>query len=50
MNKKGFIVWDTLIPWIIALIVLVLVVLIYVGLSGKGTGLISYLKDLMRFR
>jgi len=47
-GKKGQI-WQTLIPWIIGVAVLVSVIILYVILSGKGTGAIEYIKNLMRF-
>ena len=47
-NKRGQ-VWETLIPWIIGVGVLVLVVLIFMILSGKGQGAIEYFKNLVRF-
>ncbi len=47
-GKKGQ-VWDTLIPWIIAVAVLVLMIIIFMILKGKGTSAITYLKNLLRF-
>ena len=47
-NKKGELVWDELIPWLIALMVLALVVIVYMILSGKGQGYIDYIKDVLR--
>jgi len=47
-SKKGQI-WQTLIPWIIGVAVLVLILILYVILSGKGTGAIEYFKNLVRF-
>lgn len=41
--------WDTLIPWMIAFGVLVLMLLLYLILSGKVDGAIQYFKDLLRF-
>lgn len=48
--KKGQIVWDTLIPWIIAILVLGLTLVIYFLINDKGTGAIEYFKNLVRFR
>lgn len=48
INKKGQI-WQTLIPWMIGLGVLVLIIVIFLILSGKGSGAITYLRNLMRF-
>ena len=47
-SKKGQI-WGTLIPWMIGLAVLVLVVILFVILSGKGYGAIEYIKNILRF-
>jgi len=47
-NKKG-VMWDNLIPWIIAVAFLVLAGLIYLILSGKMQGAIEYFKNLVRF-
>ncbi len=47
-NKKGQI-WETLIPWIIGAVALVLVIIVFVILSGKGQGAIDFFKNLMRF-
>lgn len=48
MNRKG-VVWDTLIPWLIGLAVLVLGFVLYQALYGKGQGIIEYVKDFVRF-
>lgn len=48
--KKGQLVWDTLMPWIIAIVVLILSFVLYYVLKGKGTGAIEFFKDLVRFR
>ena len=48
-EKRGQLAWDTLIPWIIALGVLILILMLYLGLSDKGKGLLEYLKNLLRF-
>lgn len=47
-NKKGELVWDELIPWLLALMVLALVIIVYMILSGKGQGYIDYIKDVLR--
>ncbi len=47
-SKKGQ-MWETLIPWMIGAAVLVLVVIIFVILSGKGQGAIEFFKNLVRF-
>ena len=47
-GKKGQI-WETLIPWIIGIAALVLVAIVFVILSGKGQGAITFFKNLVRF-
>lgn len=47
-DKKGQI-WETLIPWIIGLLVLVVILGFYFVLSGKGTAAIDFVKNLFRF-
>jgi len=49
MNKKGDIEWDTIIYWIIAVLVLVLGFFLYKVLAGKGISALEYLKNLFRF-
>lgn len=49
MNKEGDIEIETLIWWIVALVVLVVVILGFFVLQGKGTGALEYLKNLLRF-
>ena len=48
INKLGQ-TWETLIPWIIAIAFLILIVIVYMILKGKGGGAIDYLKNLLRF-
>ena len=49
MNKKGDVDIDTLVFWIIAILVLV----VFIGgmfiLKGKGVGALDYIKELFRF-
>jgi len=47
-GKKGDIAWDTMIGWIIAIAVLVLIVILFFVLNGKGTNMIDYIKGLFR--
>jgi len=47
-DKKGQ-AWETLIPWIIAIVVLILSFGLYMILSGKGEGAINFLKDIFTF-
>ena len=49
-SKKGDIELDQLGWWILAFAVLVLMILGYFILSGKGTGILEYLKNLFRFK
>ena len=48
LGKKG-VVWDTLAPWIIALVVLLLTAILYGLITGKGKGAIEFFKNLWRF-
>ncbi len=48
MRKRGQ-VWGTLIPWIIGAAFLVMIVIVFMIISGKGAGAIEYLKNLFRF-
>ncbi|MBX4196469.1 hypothetical protein KW805_02695 [Candidatus Pacearchaeota archaeon] len=47
--KRGEVAWDTLIPWMIALVAAVIVFFVYAILADKGGGALQYLKDLFRF-
>ena len=49
-RKKGAIELETLAYWIIAFIVLVIIVIGYLIISGKGTGILEHIKNLFRFR
>ncbi len=49
LTKRGELVWDKLIVWIIAIVVLVLGILLIVGLGDKGQGAIEYLKGFFSF-
>ncbi len=49
-NKKGELIWDELIPWIIGAIVLALFIFVYIILSGKGHEYIDYIKNVLRIR
>lgn len=48
-GKRGQLIWDKLIPWIIALGVLLLMILLYFILSGKGNEALEYIQSLFRF-
>ncbi len=47
--KKGELVWDELIPWIIAFGVAALMSFLIFILSGKGRSVLEYLKSIFRF-
>jgi hypothetical protein len=49
MAKKGQLEWDTLIPWIIGIAVLILAFVLYKIFYGKGVGALTFLKNLFRF-
>lgn len=42
--------WETLIPWLIAVALLVLVLSYYFILRGKGEGALEFFKNLLKFR
>jgi len=48
LNKKAQ-MWDTLIPWLIALGVLVLAFVLYSVLTGKANSAIEFIRNLLRF-
>ena len=47
-NKKGQ-MFDTLLPWIIGLVVLVIILGFYFFFSKNGLSAIEYIKNLFRF-
>ncbi|MEI6731170.1 MAG: hypothetical protein WCK90_00665 [archaeon] len=49
MNKKGDIELETLVWWIIAVVVLAVVVIGFIVLKGNGDGAIQFLKNFVRF-
>lgn len=49
MDKKGELEWDTLVPWLIGVLFLVLAIIGYIILKGKGQGAIDFINDLLRF-
>ena len=49
MGKKGELTTDNLVPWIIALGVLILIFVLYSVLSGKGNNALSWIKQIWRF-
>lgn len=48
-SKRGFLAWDTLLPWIIALAVLALMAALYATLYDKGEGGVSFIQNFLRF-
>jgi hypothetical protein len=49
INKRGELVWDQLIPWIIAVAVLFIVLLFYGFLSGKLGNYAEVINGIRRF-
>ncbi len=49
-TKRGDIEWDTLIPWIIVAVFLVIMLLVYLAISGKLNSAGEFLKNFFRFR
>jgi len=47
-SKRGQLEFDSLIPWLVGLGVLILVLFVYFGLKDKGVGAIEYLKCLIK--
>ncbi len=51
MEKKGAeIVWQKLVPWIIAIAFVVIAFIMVVILRGEGSNLFERIKDFFRFR
>lgn len=48
--KKGDIEFDTLIPWIIAAIILAVMIIGYIVLKSKGINALEFIENLFRFR
>ncbi len=48
LRKRGQI-WDTMIPWIIGVIILIVMVSFYATLHQKGEGAIEFFKRVLRF-
>ncbi len=49
MKKGGDVEIDVLIWWIIAFVVIVILIIGYIILSGKGSGMIEQIRNLFRF-
>jgi len=47
--KKRGVIWDTLIPWMIAIFVIVVTFILFATISGKGQGALEFFKNLWRF-
>ncbi len=48
-EKKGAIEIDQLIGWLIVLGVLIIAVIAYVIISGKGSSIVNWIENLFRF-
>jgi hypothetical protein len=48
MRKRG-VVWESLVPWIIGVAILVVVVIVISILAGKGGSAIDFFNNLRRF-
>lgn len=42
--------WDTLLPWIIVIVVLVLSLMLYFVLGEKGSGIAEFFSRIWKFR
>ncbi len=49
MNKKGDIELEMLAWWMIAILVLVIMLVAYLILSGRGQAILGHIKNLFRF-
>ncbi len=49
MDKRGQLGFGELVPWIIAIGVLVLMVILYAAFNDKGSSIIDFLKNMWRF-
>ena len=49
MKKNRGLVWETLIPWIVAIGVLILIGILYFILTERGQIAVEYFKNLLRF-
>lgn len=50
LAKKGDVVWEHVVAWLLALLVLAVVIFSYFALTGKATGAVDFLKHLLRLR
>ena len=48
-KTKKALVWNTLIPWLIAAVVLVLVVIAIIMMRGNWGKYLEYIKEMIRF-
>lgn len=48
-NKRGELTWDTMIPYVIAIGVLVFIIFLYIVLHTKGINALTFIKNLFRF-
>jgi hypothetical protein len=49
MKKRGFIVGDYLAWWILAIAGMIIALIVYMLLSGKGVDALEYLKQIVRY-
>ena len=49
MKKKGELTFDELIPWLITLGALVIILILYFVLKGKGDSALDFFKNMWRF-
>lgn len=49
MEKRGFILWDTLIPWVIVIAIVVLSFILYLGITGRLDLISDFFEEFMRF-
>jgi hypothetical protein len=47
-NKRGQF-WETLLPWIITIVIVGLMLFLYLSLSGKLGGMGGFVKNFLRF-
>ena len=49
MRRKGELVFDEMIPWIIAIGVLIMLIILYSVLNNKGSSALDFFKQIWRF-
>ena len=48
LTKKGDVTWEHIVAWLLALLVLAVIIYSYFALTGKATGAVDFLKNLLR--